>query len=147
MIRFNPYKKLWLEFYENRVAFLALLILIVLIVLSLLASIISPQDPYNLAEINILEGRLPPGTLSNDGYTYLLGTDDQGRDMLSAILYGLRISLGVGVVSGLFAFILGLTVGLFAAYKGGKIDIIIMLTLYKKFIIKFMILSVLLTQY
>jgi len=126
MSSLSPHKKLWLEFCENRIALLAFVVLIVLIVLSLLSPIISPQDPYDLAEINILDGRLPPGTLSNDGYIYLLGTDDQGRDMLSAILYGLRISLGVGVSSGLFAFLLGLTVGLFSAYKGGKIDILIM---------------------
>ena len=126
MSSLNPYKKLWSEFCENKIAFLALCILLVLIVLSLLSPIISPQDPYNLSEINILEGRLPPGTLSESGYIYVLGTDDQGRDMLSAILYGLRISLAVGVASGLFAFILGLTVGLFAAYNKGIIDILIM---------------------
>ena len=126
MSSLNPYKKLWSEFCENKIAFLALCILLVLIVLSLLSPIISPQDPYNLSEINILEGRLPPGTLSESGYIYVLGTDDQGRDMLSAILYGLRISLAVGVASGLFAFILGLTVGLFAAYNRGIIDILIM---------------------
>ena len=126
MSSLNPYKKLWSEFRENKIAFLALCILLVLIVLSLLSPIISPQDPYNLSEINILEGRLPPGTLSESGYIYVLGTDDQGRDMLSAILYGLRISLAVGVASGLFAFILGLTVGLFAAYNRGIIDILIM---------------------
>ena len=126
MSSLNPYKKLWSEFCENKIAFLALCTLLVLIVLSLLSPIISPQDPYNLSEINILEGRLPPGTLSESGYIYVLGTDDQGRDMLSAILYGLRISLAVGVTSGLFAFILGLTVGLFAAYNRGIIDILIM---------------------
>jgi peptide/nickel transport system permease protein len=126
MSSLNPYKKLWSEFRENKIAFLALCILLVLIVLSLLSPIISPQDPYNLSEINILEGRLPPGTLSESGYIYVLGTDDQGRDMLSAILYGLRISIAVGVASGLFAFILGLTVGLFAAYNRGIIDILIM---------------------
>ena len=126
MSSLNPYKKLWSEFRENKIAFLALCILLVLIVLSLLSPIISPQDPYNLSEINILEGRLPPGTHSEKGYIYVLGTDDQGRDMLSAILYGLRISLAVGVASGIFAFILGLTVGLFAAYNRGIIDILIM---------------------
>ena len=126
MSSLNPYKKLWSEFCESKIAFLALCTLLVLIVLSLLSPIISPQDPYNLSEINIMEGRLPPGTHSERGYIYFLGTDDQGRDMLSAILYGLRISLAVGVASGIFAFILGLTVGLFAAYNGGKIDILIM---------------------
>ena len=126
MSSLNPYKKLWSEFCESKIAFLALCTLLVLIVLSLLSPIISPQDPYNLSDINIMEGRLPPGTHSERGYIYFLGTDDQGRDMLSAILYGLRISLAVGVASGIFAFIFGLSVGLFAAYNGGIIDKLIM---------------------
>ena len=122
----GSYKKLWLDFFENKIAFLSLLILFILVVLSLLSPIISPQNPYNLAEINIIDGRLPPGSQSYKGFVYILGTDDQGRDMLSAILYGLRISLGVGISSGVLAFILGLSVGLFAAYQGGKVDMLIM---------------------
>src|SRR3546814_8174210 len=61
-----------------------------------------------------------------DGWTFCLGTDDQGRDMVSAILYGLRISLGVGVTSGLIAVLIGLAVGMMAAYFGGRVDTVIM---------------------
>ena len=89
----GSYKKLWLDFFENKIAFLSLLILFILVVLSLLSPIISPQNPYNLAEINIIDGRLPPGSQSYKGFVYILGTDDQGRDMLSAILYGFAHSL------------------------------------------------------
>ena len=69
-----------------------------------------------------MDGRLPPGSQSADGYTYWLGTDDQGRDMLSGILYGLRISLGVGAGSALIACVVGAALGLLAAYVGGRID-------------------------
>jgi peptide/nickel transport system permease protein len=76
--------------------------------------------------IDILDGRLAPGAEGMSGMTHVLGTDDQGRDMLSAIFYGLRISLGVGVMSGAIAFCIGLSVGLAAAYFGGRVDTIIM---------------------
>jgi peptide/nickel transport system permease protein len=90
------------------------------------ASLISPQNPYDLAEIDILDGRLPPGSESLSGKSFMLGTDDQGRDMLSAIFYGLRISLGVGAMSGFIALCLGTCIGLTAAYFGGRIDTLIM---------------------
>jgi peptide/nickel transport system permease protein len=77
--------------------------------------------------IDIMDGKLSPGESSFDGsITYVLGTDTQGRDMYSAILYGLRISLGVGVVSTLIALVMGATIGLWSAYVGGKTDAFIM---------------------
>jgi peptide/nickel transport system permease protein len=76
--------------------------------------------------IDILDGRLAPGAEGMSGMIHVLGTDDQGRDMLSAIFYGLRISLGVGVMSSAIAFCIGLSVGLAAAYFGGRVDAIIM---------------------
>ena len=98
---------------------LAGLVVFVLIALAaIFASLIAPQNPYDLAQLDIMDGRLPPGSASGAGYTYLLGTDDQGRDMLSGILYGLRISLGVGVGSALIACIFGTTLGLFARTRG-----------------------------
>ena len=69
---------------------------------------------------------MPPGSESASGSTYLLGTDDQGRDMVSAILYGLRISLGVGAISGLAAMLLGIFAGITAAHMGGRIDALVM---------------------
>jgi len=91
-----------------------------------LASWISPQNPYDLAQLDILDAKLAPGAQAAAGYTYWLGSDDQGRDMVSAILYGLRISLGVGVLSTVAALGLGLVIGLVSARAGGWIDALIM---------------------
>ncbi|MDQ8032894.1 peptide ABC transporter permease [Bordetella genomosp. 1] len=102
---------------------LALLILVVLI---LVAPYFAPQNPYDLANLNLLDGRLPPRSPMMDGGFYWLGTDDQGRDMLSAILYGLRISLMVGLSAVVLATAIGSLVGLVAAYVGGVVDAILM---------------------
>ncbi len=101
-------------------------ILILLLLIAIFAPWIAPQNPYDLASLSILDARLPPGSKSYDGYTHWLGTDGVGRDLLSAIMYGLRISLSVGVVSSLFALMIGMFVGLFAAYAGGRTENIIM---------------------
>lgn len=94
---------------------------------ALLAPIIAPQNPYDLAQIDILDGRLAPGSRSADGaITYWLGTDNQGRDMLSAILYGLRTSLLVASVSAAAALAIGTLAGLLSAYVGGKLDDLLM---------------------
>ncbi len=87
---------------------------------------ITPQDPYDLAQLDIMDGSLPPGAESLTGMPFWLGTDDQGRDMLSAIIYGLRISLGVAATSTLIALAIGMSVGLVAAYFGGRVDSLIM---------------------
>src|SRR5262249_26428722 len=89
----------WREFSESRTAVVALAIVVLLIGLSLLAPLIVPQNPYDLTQLSIMDNKLPPLTRGLDGRLYLLGTDDQGRDMLSAILYGLRLSLYVSVVA------------------------------------------------
>jgi len=93
---------------------------------ALLAPFVAPQNPYDLAQVNILDSLLPPGAESLSGTTYWLGTDGQGRDMLSAILYGIRISLLVGVLSGGLALMLGTAVGLVAAYRRGWVDTLLM---------------------
>jgi peptide/nickel transport system permease protein len=114
------------DFAENRVAVGALVVFMVIVLIAVFAPFISPQNPYDLAEIDILDGRQPPGSESMNGMTFWLGTDDQGRDMLSAIFYGLRISLGVGAMSGFIALCLGTCIGLVAAYFGGRVDTLIM---------------------
>ncbi|MFC4279041.1 ABC transporter permease [Achromobacter aloeverae] len=103
-----------------------LLILLVLAVVILLAPHFAPQNPYDLANLNLLDGRQPPRSASMDGHMYWLGTDDQGRDMLSAILYGLRISLMVGLSAVALATAIGSLVGLVAAYAGGLLDAVLM---------------------
>ena len=115
------------DFIRSRMALAALLVLLLMVAAALLAPVISPQNPYDLAQLDILDSRLAPGAASGDGsHHYVLGTDDQGRDMLSAILYGLRTSLMVGAASTLAALALGLTAGLVAAWFGGWTEGVIM---------------------
>lgn len=115
------------EYLESRVATLGLVAFVGIVAVALLAPYISPQNPYDLMSIDIMDSKLAPGSKSMDeSVTYLLGTDSQGRDMFSSILYGLRISLGVGVVSTIIALVLGSVIGLWAAYLGGRTDAIIM---------------------
>lgn len=90
------------------------------------APLIAPQNPYDLRQVDILDSLLPPGSQSFAGMTYWLGTDGQGRDMLSAMLYGIRISLIVGLLSGFLALIFGTMVGLIAAYRRGWVDTLLM---------------------
>jgi len=108
------------EFLGNRIAAAGLALLVAIVAIALLAPWISPQNPYDLAKLNLLDARLPPGK------DYLLGTDGQGRDMLSAIFYGLRVSLLVGVASGLIALTLGGLLGVLAAYLGGRFEQLLM---------------------
>lgn len=100
--------------------------LVVLVLLVMLAPYFAPQNPYDLAGLSLLDGNLPPHSAAADGRIYWLGTDDQGRDMFSAILYGLRISLTVGLTAVSLATIIGSTAGLLAAYAGGIIDAMLM---------------------
>jgi len=121
-----PRRELVSSFAANRLALAAVVLLAAIVLAALFAPVVSPQNPYNLAELEILDGKLEPGARSADGAVFILGTDEQGRDMLSAILYGLRISLGVGVISTVIALTLGMAVGLAAGYAGGWIDAVIM---------------------
>jgi peptide/nickel transport system permease protein len=122
----TPLGRFLSDFRESKPAVAAFIVLCALVFIAIFAPHISPQNPYDLGEIDILDGRLPPGAEGMTGLIHVLGTDDQGRDMLSAIFYGLRISLGVGVMSGAIALSIGLTVGLMAAYFGGRFDTVIM---------------------
>jgi len=110
------------EFAESPTALLALAVIVLLLGVALAAPLVAPQNPYDLAQLSIMDNRLPPGARGFSGTLYLLGTDDQGRDMLSAILYGLRLSLFVGVVATGIALVVGSTVGIVAAYAGGRLD-------------------------
>lgn len=123
----SPLARFWDEFRTNRVAVAALAIVLVIIVLSLIAPWITPQNPYDMATLRLADARRPPGFVSpGTGITHWLGTDGQGRDVLSAILYGLRVSIEIGLAAGIIAFSLGATLGTFAAYFGGKIEALIM---------------------
>ena len=122
----TPFGRFVSEFFESRIAGVAFVALVTIILLAILAPWITPQNPYDLGQVDVLDGRLPPGSVAYTGYTMWLGSDGSGRDLYSAILYGLRISLSVGVASGVIALIIGTVVGLVAAYAGGPIENIIM---------------------
>jgi peptide/nickel transport system permease protein len=115
------------QFRSSRMAMLGAIVLLLAILAAVLAPWVAPQNPYDLAQIDVLDARLPPGAPSAEhGVRYLLGTDEQGRDMLSAMLYGMRISVFVGVTSTALALAIGLTLGLLAGYVGGRVDAFIM---------------------
>lgn len=122
----TPFRRFASEFFESKIALAALFTLLAIIALALLAPFITPQNPYDLAQVSVMDGRLPPGSEAFDGYTMWLGSDGAGRDLYSAILYGLRISLSVGVASGIIALIIGAAIGLLAAYAGGRVETVIM---------------------
>jgi peptide/nickel transport system permease protein len=123
----TPLRRFMSEYFESSVASFALVLLSVIVLLAIIAPWIVPQNPYDLAQVDVMESRLPPGEKNSiGGYTYWLGTDGAGRDLLSAMLYGVRISLTVGVLSGLIAMAIGAAVGLIAAYAGGRVESLIM---------------------
>jgi peptide/nickel transport system permease protein len=122
----TPWRQFAAEFAESRLALAGLALLAAIVLAAIAAPVISPQNPYDLAQLDVLDSKLAPGEQSVSGKTYWLGTDDQGRDMLSGIFYGLRISLAVGVSSTVIALAIGVAMGLAAAYFGGWVDALIM---------------------
>lgn len=123
----SPFKRGLKSFVSSKSAMLGMLIAVILIVGAIAAPLLTPQNPYDLSQLDVLDSRLPPMSMNSENtFHYLLGTDDQGRDLYSAILYGLRISIGIGIGSAVLAGIIGTLIGLFSAYMGGKIDTIIM---------------------
>src|SRR3979490_888615 len=103
----TPFRRVVADFFGDPVATSGLVLLVLVVLVAIFAPLISPQNPYDLAQLDVMDSRLPPGSPSPSGGTFWLGTDDQGRDMLSAIFYGLRISLSVGVISTVFALVIG----------------------------------------
>jgi peptide/nickel transport system permease protein len=122
----HPAALFWREFRESRVAVLALAVVCLIVASALLAPLIAPQDPYNLAGLSLRDARRPPGFVGTGGYVHWLGTDANGRDLVSAILYGLRISLQMGLMAGAISFTLGATLGIGAAYLGGRLEALAM---------------------
>ncbi|WP_428247905.1 ABC transporter permease [Ferrovibrio sp.] len=122
----TPLQRIVSEFAESKLALFGLALFVLAITAALLAPWLSPQNPYDLAKLDIMDSRLPPGALAGDGFVFLLGSDGQGRDMLSAMLHGLRISLFVGVVAVSCALAIGAAAGLAAAYFGGGVESLIM---------------------
>ena len=122
----TPLARFIADFCESRIAISGAVLLAIILFIALFAPFISPQNPYDLAQLDLLDAKLEPGAKLGNGKTALLGTDDQGRDMLAGIFYGLRISLFVGVAATVLALLIGATVGMVAAYVGGRTENVLM---------------------
>jgi len=114
------------SFLRSPVTIVAALVALVLIGAAAAAPLISPTNPFALETLDLMAAFTPPVWMEDGSAAFLLGTDDQGRDLLSAILYGMRISLFVGAASVVFAMVLGVGLGLLAGYAGGWVDALIM---------------------
>jgi len=116
----------WHSFRNSPVAIAAAAVALLCVVCALFAQWIAPHNPFDLASLELGDARLPPAWDAEGRATYLLGTDDQGRDVLSALMYGARISLMVGLASVLVSVVVGVGLGLLSGFVGGRIDALIM---------------------
>lgn len=114
------------SFLKSKLVVLASLVAFLLVAMALLAPLIAPHDPFDLRTLSLLDAHNPPAWIEGGDRRFLLGTDDQGRDILSTILYGTRISLLIGIAAVLFSMTLGVSMGLVAGYFGGRIDAVVM---------------------
>lgn len=122
----SVFGEFFIEFSQSKVAVAGFVCTVILVLLAIFAPWISPQNPYDLMQVDFMDSELPPGSLGGAGYTYLLGTDANGRDMVSAMLYGLRSSFLVAFSSLAMALVIGVLLGLVAAYVGRGVDAVIM---------------------
>jgi peptide/nickel transport system permease protein len=117
---------LWYSFRHSPTAIVASAIALLCVVCAVFAQWIAPHNPFDLATLDLIDARLPPAWIEGGSTKYLLGTDDQGRDILSALMYGSRISLFVGLASVVLSVLIGVGLGLLAGFAGGAIDGFIM---------------------
>lgn len=117
---------IWHSFVRSPVVVISAIVTIAFFAAAIFADQITPQNPFDLAAIDIMDSSLPPAWDEEGDSRFALGTDDQGRDILSTIIYGARISLIVGFASVIFALVLGVTLGLISGYVGGRVDALIM---------------------
>jgi peptide/nickel transport system permease protein len=117
---------LWHSFRASPSAMIAAAVGTLCIVCALFAGWIAPHDPFDLASLELGDSMLPPAWIDGGRATYLLGTDEQGRDVLSALIHGARISLLIGVASVLLSLLIGVTLGLVSGYAGGRVDAFVM---------------------
>ncbi len=114
------------SFKRSKLVVVAFFVTLIIFLGALLASVLAPHNPLDLASLNLIDAFTPPAWSEMGTARFPLGTDDQGRDLLSAIMYGLRTSLLVGFLAVVFAMVLGIALGLLAGYAGGAIDSVIM---------------------
>jgi peptide/nickel transport system permease protein len=118
---------LWLSFKASPVAIFAATLTLLMVGAALLADVLAPQDAFDPSALNLLDGFTHPMEVgAGSGKTFIMGTDDQGRDIFSALFYGTRLSLIVGVASVIFSMVMGISLGLIAGYLGGRIEMLIM---------------------
>ena len=123
----TPFQRFARAYLASRLGVIGLVMLVIVLLAALVGPFVVPQDPYDLKVLDVMDSRLPPGEKSGDGkLTFVLGSDEQGRDMVSAIVYGIRTSVLVGVSATVVALAIGLTLGLWAAYQGGRVEGFIM---------------------
>ncbi|NDA47987.1 MAG: ABC transporter permease [Alphaproteobacteria bacterium] len=122
----TPLEMFWADFCTNRIALIALALVIILALISVLSPWIAPQNPYDLTQISIFDNMLKPLQRSQEGKLFVLGSDEQGRDMLSAMMYGLKMSLFVAITATTAALCVGVSLGIIAAYFGGRVDAVLM---------------------
>ena len=114
------------SFRKSKIAILSTIVFVIILLASMFANIIAPYDPFEPKTISLIDAFTPPFWSSEGSSEFILGTDQQGRDMLSTMIYGSRISLTVGFASIIFALILGVTLGITSGYLGGRYEIIVM---------------------
>jgi peptide/nickel transport system permease protein len=117
---------MWFSFRRSPGAMLSAAVTLVMLLAALLAPLIAPHNPFDLASLDIMDANTPPMWESGGSPAFVLGTDDQGRDILSAIMYGSRVSLLVGFSAVFFSMVVGVTTGLISGYAGGRLDSVIM---------------------
>ncbi len=117
---------LWHNFKASPTAMVALCIAVLCVGAAGLAPWIAPHNPFDLATLELMDARLPPAWEPEGRGKYLLGTDDQGRDLLSAVMYGARISLFVGLASVALSLVVGVSLGLISGFLGGRVDAFVM---------------------
>jgi peptide/nickel transport system permease protein len=114
------------SFLRSNVTIAAAAVTLLIVIAALLAPVLAPQDPYDLRQLSIIDSHIPPVWQKDGDARFLLGSDDQGRDVFSTILYGSRQSISIGVMATVFAAILGIMLGLIAGYARGSVDAVIM---------------------
>jgi peptide/nickel transport system permease protein len=117
---------LWHSYRQSPTAIVASVIALVCVLSAVLANLVAPHNPFDLATLDLTDARLPPAWIDGGSTKYVLGTDDQGRDILSALMYGSRISLFVGLASVALSMLIGVGLGLLSGFAGGAVDAFIM---------------------
>lgn len=144
MKAWNRFKNSYLlySFKRDPIAILSFSVLSVLVVLGILAPIVAPYNTYDTATFDIMDAETPPSWMEGGNETFMLGTDIQGRDLLSTMIYGLRVSILIGVGAVMFQAFVGILIGLLSGYLGGKLDAFLMRITDIQFSIPYLIVAI-----